>query len=666
MTAPTVPPSPSTPPAPPGVPAPDAFAARPWLGHYEAGVPAEVEIPDLTVDGLLREAAARWPQRDALVFHGARTTFRQLDAEVDRFATALLSMGLVRSDRISLHLPTSPAFVVTFLGALRAGLVVVPMNPLNVERELELLLSTTTPRVSVCLDLLVPRISAVRGRLGAALGKPAHHLGQPVTTISVGIQDMLPLPIRWLYPLKARREGRWHPVPHGPATPNLYRLLTEPAASPAGPLASAAAPGDPAVLEPTGGTTGVPKAATLSHRNLVANAVQVAAWFPATEPRPGSRDAILCALPYFHIYGLTVAMDYALLRGLTQILHPRFDRDAILASIVKERPRLFPGAPVMYAGLLDHPKLRSYDLSSIQACISGSAPLMLPVQDGFEAATGGRVVEGYGLTEASPVTHSNPIQGERQLGTVGLPFPSTEARIVDLATGQYAVGIGEIGELCVRGPQVMAGYWQRPDETARVLHDGWLSTGDLATMDEDGFFRIVDRRKELIIVGGINVYPREVEEVLVSHPAVAEAVAVGMPDPRRGEVVSAYVVLKLGVTATVGDLLAYCRANLARFKVPVLIELRGELPKTMVGKVLRRVLAEERAARGVPDPGASAAVATGHEGRADETVAGHSMPDPPVGGESAVDAPDLAAGEVATHRALDRAGGDPDDDVTLP
>lgn len=590
----------------------DPYAGRPWLRHYEPGVPPEIYVPEVTVDGLLRDAAGRWPHRVALTFHGARTSFQELDRAVDRAARALLELGLRPGDRISLHLPTSPAFVVAFLGALRAGLVAVPMNPLYVERELELVLGATQPRASVTLDLIAGRVASVRDRLGAVLGEPLRLDGVPLRVIALGIQDMLPRPIRWLYPFKARREGRWQPIAHCPATPNLYHLLT---AAPAGPpVPSAARPGDPAVLEPTGGTTGIPKAAVLTHRNLVANAVQVAAWFPAEAPRAGSRDAILCALPYFHIYGLTVAMDYALLRGLTQILHPRFDRDAILRSIARERPRLFPGAPVMYAGLLDDLRLHDYDLSSIEACISGSAPLMAPVQDGFEAATGGRVVEGYGLTEASPVTHSNPIHGERRLGTVGLPFPSTEARIVDLETGTRPVPVGEPGELCVRGPQVMAGYWQRPDETARVLRDGWLSTGDVATMDEDGFFRIVDRRKELIIVGGINVYPREVEEVLVAHPAVAEAVAVGAPDPRRGEVVSAYVVPKLGASTTAEELQAWCREQLARYKVPVYIELRGELPKTMVGKVLRRVLAEERRER-LAD--ATAEVAAG---LADETA----------------------------------------------
>ncbi len=587
--------SPAASSAPLASPAPgDPFSARPWLRHYEPGVPAEVEIPELTVDGLLRQAAQRWPDRDAMLFHGARTTFSELDAAVDRFAAATLELGLVPGDRVSLHLPTSPAFVIAFLGTLRAGLMAVPMNPLYVERELEQILGATGPRLSVCMDVLVPRIAAVRERLGSALGEPAHYRGAAVAAVSAGIQDMLPRPVRWLYPIQARREGRWHPVRHAPATPNLYRLLAE--TSPRT-VPSAAAPGDPAVLEPTGGTTGIPKAAVLTHRNLVANAAQVAAWFPETAPRPGSRQAIVCALPYFHIYGLTVAMNNALLRGMTQLLHPRFDRDAILASIAHDRPRLFPGAPVMYAGLLQHPRLGSYDLSSIEACISGSAPLMVSIQEGFEAATGGRVVEGYGLTEASPVTHSNPIHGLRKLGTVGLPFPSTEAKIVDLATGNQIVGLGEVGELCVRGPQVMAGYWNRPDETGLVLRDGWLATGDLAAMDEEGFFRIVDRRKELIIVGGINVYPREVEEVLVTHPAVAEAVAVGLPDARRGEVVSAYVVLKLGASATPAELQEHCRANLARYKVPAVIEIRGELPKTMVGKVLRRVLAEERAMR---------------------------------------------------------------------
>ncbi len=562
----------------------DVFAGRPWLAHYEAGVPAEIEIPDLTVDQLLRRAAETHPDRDALVFFGARTTYGELDRAVDRFAHALRRLGVSKGDRVSLHLPTSPAFVIAFLGALRAGCAAVPMNPLLVDRELAIIIHETGARISVCLDLLVPRLRTAHAEVQAATEGRAEH-GRLIAT---GIQDSLPIPLRWLYPLKARREGRWRPVPHGPETPSLFRLLAE---SPAERFESAAGPLDPAVLQPTGGTTGIPKAAVLTHRNLVANAQQVTAWFPEAAR---DKDRVLCVLPFFHIYGMTVAMNYAMVTGSTMILHPRFDPLAVLKSIAKYRPRLFPGAPVMYATLMDHPKVGHYDLSSIEACISGAAPLPGPVQEKFEAVTGGRVSEGYGLTEASPVTHCNPVHGRRKLGTIGLPFPSTEARIVDLPTGEQILGPGEIGELCVRGPQVMAGYWNRPDETASALRDGWLYTGDIATMDEEGYFRIVDRLKDLIIVGGLNVYPREVEEVLLAHPGIAEAAVVAEPDPVKGEQPLAYVVLQKGLTVTTDELMEHCRTNLARYKLPAAIEFRDELPRTMIGKVLRRVLVEER------------------------------------------------------------------------
>jgi long-chain acyl-CoA synthetase len=296
-------------------------------------------------------------------------------------------------------------------------------------------------------------------------------------------------------------------------------------------------------------------------------------------------------LPLFHIYGLTVDMNYAMLVGGTLILIPRFDPEMVLKA-TKHKPRLFPGAPIMYQTLAHHPEVAKFDLSSIEACISGAAPLAPEVQRDFEAVTGGRVVEGYGLTEASPVTHCNPVHGERRNGTIGLPFPSTEARVVDPVSGE-PVPPGEVGELVVRGPQVMAGYWERPDETAACLLDGWLRTGDMARMSDDGFFTIVDRAKDLVIVGGINVYPREIEEVLISHPAVADAGVIGIPEERHGEVPYAFVVLAPGSTATADELLAHCRANLARYKVPSRIEFRDELPKTMIGKVLRKELRAE-------------------------------------------------------------------------
>jgi long-chain acyl-CoA synthetase len=549
------------------------------VAHYDSGVPAEVEIPPIPVDGLLRASAERMPARTAMVFFGARTSYAELDRAVDRFAHVLRSMGVEKGDRVSLHLPTSPAFVIAFMGTMRAGALAVPMNPLYVERELDILLAQTEPRISVTIDLLVPRLHAVDVAAGP---------GRPGRLIVTGIRDSLPVPIKWLYPIKARREGRWHPQPHTPATPNLFRLLRE---APEERFESAASPGDGAILQPTGGTTGTPKAALLTHRNLVANACQTSAWFPqAPNEQP---PTILCPLPLFHIYGLTVDMNYAMLTGGTLLLLPRFDPHDVLKAAAKYRPRLFPGAPIMYETLAHHPDVGRFDLSSIEACISGAAPLPAGVQRDFEAITGGKVCEGYGLTEASPVTHCNPIESGRRNGTIGLPFPSTDARVVDPKTGRV-MPTGEVGELEVSGPQVMAGYWQRPQETADVLHDGWLRTGDMAKQDGDGYFTISDRIKDLIIVGGINVYPREVEEVLLSHPAVADAAVIGMAHEHYGEVPCAFVVLAEGASATEEDLFAYCRKNLARYKVPLAIRFRPHLPKTMIGKVLRKDLRAEK------------------------------------------------------------------------
>ena len=561
---------------------------RPWLAHYDPGVPAEVDIPPVPVDELLRASAERAPSRTSMVFFGARTSYAELDRAVDRFAHVLGSMGVGKGDRVSLHLPTSPAFVIAFMGTMRAGALAVPMNPLYVERELDILLAETEPRVSVTLDLLVPRLHAVEVAAGP---------GRPGRLIVTGIRDSLPVPIKWLYPIKARREGRWHPQPHTSATPNLFRLLRE---APAERFESAATPEDGAVLQPTGGTTGTPKAALLTHRNLVANACQTSAWFPqAPNEDP---PTILCPLPLFHIYGLTVDMNYAMLTGGTLLLLPRFEPHDVLKAAAKYRPRLFPGAPIMYETLAHHPDVGRFDLSSIEACISGAAPLPAGVQRDFEAITGGKVCEGYGLTEASPVTHCNPIDSGRRNGTIGLPFPSTDARVVDPKTGRV-MPTGEVGELQVAGPQVMAGYWRRPEETADVLRDGWLRTGDMAKQDADGFFTIADRMKDLIIVGGINVYPREVEDVLLTHPAVADAAVIGMAHEHYGEVPCAFVVLAEGATATEEDLFAYCRKNLARYKVPVAIRFRPRLPKTMIGKILRKDLRAEELDPGAPAGG---------------------------------------------------------------
>ena len=571
---------------------------RTWLAQYDPGVPAEVEIPEVTVDALLRHSAAEFPTRAALAFFGRETSFAELDRQVDLFAGFLQRNGLGPGDCVSLHLPTCPAFVVAFLGTLRAGCIAAPMSPLLVERELEGLLGQTRPRLSVVMDVLAPRVRSAREALGEVLRTPTGLSG----IIATGLQDSMPAPIRWLYPIKARREGRWHPVPHTPETPNLFRLVTA-ASSPATTVRvdSPARPADPAVFQGTGGTTGLPKEAVLTHRNLVANAVQCQAVMAGEH---GEASAVLCTLPFFHIYGLTVAMNFALVIGATQVLLPKPDPEMTLKAIDRYHPRYFPGIPSFYAALLAQPDLGRHDLRSIEACISGAAPLPGPVQEQFEALTGGRLCEGYGLTEASPVTHVNPVRGGGRHGTIGLPLPGTDACLVDLATGDRVREAGQVGELWVRGPQVMSGYYERPAETERILREGWLHTGDLATMDADGYFSIVGRIKDLIIVSGANVYPREVEEVLMLHPAVDDTVVIGIPSQQKGQVPKAFVVLKAGASATEAELKEFCTANLASYKRPASIEIRASLPRSFVGKVLRRELIADQAA-GTTDTTAS-------------------------------------------------------------
>ena len=377
-------------------------------------------------------------------------------------------------------------------------------------------------------------------------------------------------------------------VPEGSGVYAFRKLLD---AHPEAPPQVAVSSDDTAFFQYTGGTTGVPKAAMLSHFNLVANTVQVRRWMVTLED---GKERMMGAIPFFHVYGMTVAMSLAIYLGAELIVVPNpRPIEGVMKAIDKERATVFPGVPTMYIGIINHPDVGKYDLKSVKACISGAAPLPMDVQTRFGEITGGRLVEGYGLTEAAPVSHCNPIYGQRKAGSIGLPFPDVEAKIMDYDKFVEKPQ-GEEGELWLRGPQVMQGYWGRPDETAKTItEDGWLRTGDIARMDSDGYFYIVDRLKDIIIASGFNVVPREVEEVLFEHPKVQEAVVAGVPDAYRGETVKAYVVLRSGEAATADELIAFCAERLAPYKVPKYVEFRSELPKTQVGKFLRRVLVEE-------------------------------------------------------------------------
>jgi len=554
-----------------------SLGPRPWLRFYEPGVPHTLTYPHVSVPALLEQTAARFGDRPATAFFGATLTYRTLRGLVSRFAGALAHLGVRPGDRVSLHLPNCPQFLIAYYGALAAGAVVVPFNPLYVEREIEEQLTDSGAEVAVTLDLLYPRLAAAR---------PKTRVREIIVT---SINAYFPALLRRLYPINAWREGHLVRVSRARDVHRFADLLDANQPAPTVSLD----PGQTAVLLYTGGTTGTPKGAILSHHNLICNVFQSRAWF--TGLRPG-RDVAIGILPLFHSYGMTTVMNFSVSAGLEMVLLPRFQIDTLLQATARYRPQLLPGVPTIYAAITSHPAVTRYNLRSIAACISGAAPLPVEVQARFEQLTGGRLVEGYGLTEASPVTHANPIHGTRKPGSIGIPFPDTDARIVD-DSGTRTLPPGEVGELAIRGPQVMQGYWNQPAETAQALRGGWLFTGDLARMDTDGFFYIVDRKKELIITGGMNVFPREVEEVLYAHPAVLEAAAVGMPDAYKGEVVKAFVVLRSGMHATADEIIGHCRRQLAPYKVPRAVEFRAQLPKSLVGKILRRHLREEERAK---------------------------------------------------------------------
>ncbi|HYM38765.1 MAG TPA: long-chain fatty acid--CoA ligase [Thermoplasmata archaeon] len=558
---------------------------KPWHKHWPEGVPKTIEYPDIAVHELLRRTARAHPDWPAVRFYGKALSYRQLDDDADRFAAGLRILGVKPGDRVSLLLPNTPHFFVALFGILRAGAIVVQTNPLYTPRELEALYNDAGVETVVAMDLFWPNL--IRA-------KP----NTPVKRVIVcDVAEFLPTPLRQLYPIRKRgdlkKQGHWPlRIPAEPWVHRFRELLATPGQPGTEPPVNPRE--DVAVLQYTGGTTGTPKGAMLTHRNLVANALQTSSWLPTRGP---TQERFLGVIPLFHVYGLTTALTGPVTLGAEVILHPNpREIKAILKLINKTRPTIFPGVPTLYIALLRFPKLSNYDLHSIRACISGSAPLPNEVRHEFERVTGGKLVEGFGLTEASPVTHSNPLEGLIK-ECIGIPFPDTDSKIVDMEDASKDLPQGEVGELAIHGPQVMKGYWHKPEETANVLHDGWLLTGDIGKMDTDGYFYIVDRKKDMILCSGYNVYPREVEEVLYMHPAVQEAAAIGVPDPYRGESVKAFVVLKPGTAATAEEIIAFCKGKLAPFKVPKQVAFEKELPKTMVGKVLRRELKEREAAK---------------------------------------------------------------------
>jgi long-chain acyl-CoA synthetase len=564
-------------------PAEDAPLTRPWLNSYPKEVPHGLKYPDQSIAQFLLDSVNRYPDHKALHFLGKTMTYRELHTASVRLASELVALGIAKGDRVAIMLPNCPQAVVSYYGVLLAGAVVVQTNPLYVERELEHQLRDSGAVAIITVDLLYGRLSRVRGERPEE--GPIPSLRHAVIT---SIADGLPFPKNMLYPIKQRKEGFKNDIPYGRNGVLAYKKLLS-GRAPSVELPPLAGGDELAALQYTGGTTGTPKGVMLTHGNFVSNTMQMSAWCYKAED---GKEKFLAALPLFHVFGLTVLMNLSVLRAGMLILLPRFEIDTVLKTINDEKPTIFPGAPTMYVALINHPNAAKNDLSSIKICVSGSSALPLEVQEQFESLTGGRLVEGYGLTESSPVAHANPIWGKRKIGTIGLPFPDTEVAIVDPVSGRR-LKTGEMGELVIRGPQVMKGYWNRPEETASTLRDGWLHTGDLATMDEEGYFTIMDRIKDVIIASGFNVYPREVEEVLFEHPAVREAAVAGVKDEYRGETVKAFIVLKEGWHVSRSQLDRWCRDRLAAYKVPHHYAFRETLPKTMVGKVLRRKLVEE-------------------------------------------------------------------------
>lgn len=568
------------------------LVAMPWLQHYDDHVPERLPIPKQPLHELLTNAAIEYPHRAALIFFNQEIGYRELDYLSNRFAHALQALGVKTGDRVSVILPNIPQCVIAFYGILKTGAVAVLGSPLSNEAEIHhqlqnsestVLLTLSSYRAlaeQVCRDTSVQHViySDVREYLPmqqrvllASLieGTPAHNVRSGSTVQETALLEAV------------QRDRVTRPLWKEHTFQHVLRR------QPTSPLYLAIGAEQLALIQYTSGTTDTPKGVMLSHRNMVMNVAQVRHWVP--EAKRGY-EVILGVLPLSHSYGLTDTLNLSVALAGSLILQPTDRIDQMMAAIKKHHPSIFPGVPAMYLAIANYPNVRRYGVASIRNCTSGSASLPVEVQEAFEKLTKGYLVEGYGLTEASPVTHSNPFHGERRVGSIGIPMSSTNARIVDVQN-DVPLPPGEVGELLIQGPQVMQGYWNMPDETAQVLRSGWLHTGDLARMDEDGFFTIVDRKKDLILSGAYNVYPRDVEEVLYEHPKVLEA-AVVSTGSASSSYIKAVVVLKRGEHATPDELLALCRERLDGYKVPKQIEFRQELPKNLVGKVLRRLLVE--------------------------------------------------------------------------
>jgi long-chain acyl-CoA synthetase len=551
---------------------------QPWFQHYDEGVPRTIDYPQVPIFHFLEESARQYPNSPCTLFKGARISFQEMDEITDRLAAGLASLGVKKGDRVGIFMPNTPQFVMAYFAILKLGAVVVATNPLYSAREIEHQVNDAGIEIMVVMSNFYNLVKEVQPKTKIR------------TLVVTNLKEALPSVLSFLFTLTQEKKGGFR-VQLAENDVWMQDLIGryQPADRPKVEVTA----DDMALLQYSGGTTGISKGAIALHRNLVANAMQIRSWIINAID---GQEVVLMAIPLFHVYGMVAGMLFAIRAGagMVMIPNPRDLKD-VLNSIQKYRTTIFPGVPTLYNAINNNPDVlaNKYSLNTIKACISGSAPLMRETKEKFEALTGGKVFEGYGLSEAPTATHCNPLLGENRTGSIGLPMPDVGARIISLDDEVTALPVGEIGELVIKGPQVFKGYHNMPTETANALRDGWLYTGDIARMDEDGYFYIVDRKKELIKPGGYQVWPREVEEVIAANPKVLEVGVAGIPDPYRGETVKAWVVIKPGESLTEEEIKDWCRDRMARFKVPTHVEFRSELPKTTVGKILRRELVRQ-------------------------------------------------------------------------
>lgn len=551
---------------------------RPWLKFYDKGVPPTIDYPAIPLNHFLEENARKHPDSVCTIFKGARISYKEMDQITDRLAAGLAELGVKKGDRVGIFIPNTPQFVMAYFAILKLGGVVVATNPLYSAREIEHQVNDAGIEVMIVMSNFYNLVKEVQPKTRIR------------TVVVTNIKETLPPLLGFLFGLTKEKKGGFRvELAQGDLWMKDLIARRQPSDRPKVEVG----PDDIALLQYSGGTTGVSKGAVALHRNLVANTLMIHSWMTNCED---GKEVVLMAIPLFHVYGMVAGMCFAIYAAASMVMipNPRDIKD-VLDSIQKYKATVYPGVPTMYNAINNNPdvKAHKYDLSTIKACISGSAPLMRETKEKFEALTGGKLVEGFGMSETPTATHCNPLFGKNPPGSIGIPLPDIDARIISLEDEVTVLPPGEVGELVVKGPNIMKGYHNMPTETHNALRDGWLYTGDIARMDEDGYFYIVDRKKELIKPGGYQVWPREVEEVIIQNPKVMEVGVAGIPDAYRGETVKAWIVLKPGETATAEEIKAWCQERIAKFKVPTHIEFRDELPKTTVGKILRRELVRQ-------------------------------------------------------------------------